>query len=210
MSDDIDDYDEAKRNRLARKVRAAEFQRNPTPAVSAPIILPRRRPPPEPAEAPVPRPGPMPGPKPTAAVAPQRPLPEHEEAAPVRPASETQDGEKLGYGNPPTKHRFKKGQSGNPRGRPKQSRSLKTHLLKILDETVEVNEQGRLRKMTRREVIARQTVQLAMKGNLKSLAIITAFDPVDDNLPAREEPLTEHETEMLAHYLGISPDQGAG
>ena len=32
---------------------------------------------------------------------------------------------KVGYGKPPTEHRFKKGQSGNPRGRPKGAKSRK-------------------------------------------------------------------------------------
>ena len=32
---------------------------------------------------------------------------------------------KVGYGKPPKEHRFKKGQSGNPRGRPKGAKSRK-------------------------------------------------------------------------------------
>jgi hypothetical protein len=118
-----------------------------------------------------------------------------------------EDEGKTGYGRPPEHSRFQKGRSGNPKGRPKNSRSLKTHLLRILDEVVEVAEQGRKKKMTKREVIARQTVQQAMKGNLKSLAVITAFDPIEDELPNQDQPLTEHEEAMLARYLGIENDK---
>ncbi len=32
------------------------------------------------------------------------------------------DDDEVGYGKPPKKHQFKKGQSGNPRGRPKKKR----------------------------------------------------------------------------------------
>jgi hypothetical protein len=32
----------------------------------------------------------------------------------------------VGYGRPPAKSRFKKGTSGNPRGRPKHSKNMKT------------------------------------------------------------------------------------
>ena len=34
------------------------------------------------------------------------------------------DAEKVGYGRPPLTTRFKPGESGNPRGRPKGSKSL--------------------------------------------------------------------------------------
>lgn len=33
--------------------------------------------------------------------------------------------QKIGYGNPPLEHRFKKGQSGNPKGRPKKAKRKK-------------------------------------------------------------------------------------
>lgn len=36
-----------------------------------------------------------------------------------------------GYGRPPAEHRFKKGQSGNPRGRPKKPKVPKTHSLEF-------------------------------------------------------------------------------
>lgn len=78
-----------------------------------------------------------------------------------------------------------------------------------MDEIVEVNEQGRPRKMTKREVIARQTVNQAMKGNLKSLAVITDYDPVEEELPRQEEPLTEQEWELLAELLGTSKEAKA-
>jgi hypothetical protein len=42
----------------------------------------------------------------------------------------------IGYGRPPHATRFKPGQSGNPRGRPKRSKNGKTLLLEALNETV--------------------------------------------------------------------------
>jgi hypothetical protein len=49
-----------------------------------------------------------------------------------------QDG--VGYGRPPVHSRFKKGQSGNPKGRPRGRRSVASILHKILGEKVSVRE----------------------------------------------------------------------
>ena len=38
----------------------------------------------------------------------------------------------VGFGKPPMHTRFKPGQSGNPRGRPKHSRNLKTIIQEVL------------------------------------------------------------------------------
>src|SRR5215472_13361203 len=64
----------------------------------------------------------------------------------------------VGYGKPPRHTRFKKGQSGNPRGRPRDSKNLKTLLNDALDEPVVVTEEGRRRKITKREAIVTQLV----------------------------------------------------
>ena len=44
--------------------------------------------------------------------------------------------EKVGYGRPPVATRFRPGQSGNPRGRPKGSKSLDQVLRQALDRRV--------------------------------------------------------------------------
>lgn len=53
------------------------------------------------------------------------------------------DGDyEVGYGRPPEQHRFKRGQSGNPRGRPKGARGFKTMLEEELSGTVTVSSGG--------------------------------------------------------------------
>jgi hypothetical protein len=49
----------------------------------------------------------------------------------------------VGHGKPPRHTRFKKGQSGNPRGRPKGSKNLPTLLTEALNEPVVVAENGK-------------------------------------------------------------------
>lgn len=56
------------------------------------------------------------------------------------------DNEKVGYKNPPKSSQFKKGQSGNPNGRPKKKKSRSTDLqsavLDMLDSPVTVTVDG--------------------------------------------------------------------
>jgi Family of unknown function (DUF5681) len=55
---------------------------------------------------------------------------------------------RVGYGRPPMTTRFRPGQSGNPRGRPKGARNLSTIVAAALSERVAINENGRRRQIT--------------------------------------------------------------
>ena len=46
----------------------------------------------------------------------------------------------VGYKKPPKDSQFKKGESGNPKGRKKNTRNLKTDLTKILEKRISVRE----------------------------------------------------------------------
>ena len=59
---------------------------------------------------------------------------------------------KVGYKKPPFHTRFQKGQSGNPRGRPRGSKNFSTLLADALNEPVVVTEDGRRRKISKREL----------------------------------------------------------
>lgn len=63
---------------------------------------------------------------------------------------------KVGYKKPPLHTRFRKGQSGNPRGRPRGSKNLSTLLTDALNEPVVITEDGRRRKISKRELGVRQ------------------------------------------------------
>ena len=78
----------------------------------------------------------------------------------------------VGYGKPPHHTRFKKGQSGNPRGRPSGSKNLKTLLNDALNEPVVVTKEGRCRKITKREAIVTQLVNRSATADLRALKIL--------------------------------------
>ncbi len=72
----------------------------------------------------------------------------------------------VGYGSPPAKHRFKPGKSGNPKGRPKGSKNLKTQLQEVLGEMVDVREpNGRTRKFPIFAAAVMVNVRKAAKGD---------------------------------------------
>ena len=92
----------------------------------------------------------------------------------------------IGYGKPPQEHRFKPGRSGNPRGRPKGTKDLNKLLQIELDRKVAVTERGRKRSISARELIAKQFVASALKGDLKKIEMLfkasfagTELEPIE-------------------------------
>ena len=78
----------------------------------------------------------------------------------------------VGYGRPPKHARFKTGQSGNPNGRPKESRSLGAQIDKELDQTIDIQEAGRRKKLKKQVVFIKALVNKAVKGDLRAAQFI--------------------------------------
>jgi hypothetical protein len=85
-----------------------------------------------------------------------------------------------GYGRPPEHGRFKPGTSGNPKGRPKNSRNLKTIIQQALTSLVTVREGSRTRTVSKLEGIVLRQVEAGLKGNEKAaLAVLRMAGHVD-------------------------------
>jgi hypothetical protein len=78
----------------------------------------------------------------------------------------------VGYGKPPRQTRFRKGQSGNPRGRSPGAKNLKTLLNDALNEPVIVTENGGHRKITKRQAIITQVVNRSATADLRAIKIL--------------------------------------
>ena len=78
-------------------------------------------------------------------------------------------GYDIGYGKPPPHSRFKAGVSGNPSGRKKGLRSLKTDLEAELLETITVTENGRILKLSKQQLVIKALTAKAAKGDTKAI-----------------------------------------
>lgn len=81
----------------------------------------------------------------------------------------------VGYCRPPEATQFKPGRSGNPRGRPKGSKCLKTLIRENLTEKVPVRTGSGQRKMSRIEALIHKLVQQGMNGNSRAIAELMKF-----------------------------------
>ena len=101
----------------------------------------------------------------------------------------------VGYGKPPRHTRFQRGRSGNPTGRRRGKKNLSTLLSDALDEPVIVVENGRRKKISKREAIVTQLVNKSASADLKATQILLAMlrdiesraDPGSDDAAAFTE-----------------------
>lgn len=75
----------------------------------------------------------------------------------------------IGYRRPPASGRFKKGSSGNPKGRPKGAKNFLTLLEQELAQTIVVTENGKKKSISRLQAMVKRLVAGAMQGDQKQL-----------------------------------------
>lgn len=118
----------------------------------------------------------------------------------------------VGYGKPPKASRFKKGQSGNPKGRVKKStvEDLRLVLNGILAEEVAVREGGRVRNMTNLESMLHIQMANALNGSKSAIRALmrharkagffTRSDPYEGVGGVVERPYTGDQGKILRLY----------
>ena len=107
----------------------------------------------------------------------------------------------VGYGRPPINTRFKKGASGNPTGRLKGVKNLKTDLQEELAELISVPHGKRGQQVTKQRLIIKALVVSAMRGDTKAAAAVFALCAsvleVGDGDDARNEPSPEEKEVIM-------------
>jgi hypothetical protein len=111
--------------------------------------------------------------------------PAHDDAADSRPPVE-----KVGYGRPPVATRFKPGQSGNPRGRPKGSKGVDQVLRQALDRRVPDPRKGGRHKVSMLELIVEGLVLAAARRDPRMIRLLVGLvDRYAPSHPPKGDPL---------------------
>ncbi|MEZ5996462.1 MAG: DUF5681 domain-containing protein [Hyphomonadaceae bacterium] len=84
------------------------------------------------------------------------------------PEGQPDQDEAVGYCRPPKHTRFKPGQSGNPRGRPRKKLALNDILEEAATTLVQVTVDGRVRRMPALKAIMMLEVRKALQGDGKA------------------------------------------
>lgn len=107
----------------------------------------------------------------------------------------------VGFCRPPEATRFKKGVSGNPKGRPKGSLNLAHTFTKALREKVVIKEGGRRKTITKMEAALKQLANKAASGDIRAVRqlIELARDAeAKQNAPGNQDPgLNPQDQEVL-------------
>lgn len=101
------------------------------------------------------------------------------------------DHDNVGYGKPPASSRFAKGKSGNPRGRPKGSRNLRSDLESELKELIQVREGSRSARVTKQRALIKRLMAGAIGGERPAAnSLLTMIYRLIDH-SASPEPTSE-------------------
>ena len=110
----------------------------------------------------------------------------------------------VGYKSPPKHTQFKPGQSGNPKGRPKGTKNLRTDLGEELQERITVTEGGRQLTVSKQRAMLKSLMAKALKGETAAaralINLIVGLEQVDADEP-RNHDLAAEDLEILVSFM---------
>lgn len=116
----------------------------------------------------------------------------------------------VGYKKPPENTRFKKGKSGNPRGRPRKPEDLNTVLNRVLTRKVRLKDNDQTLPI--REALIWKLRDLALQGDRQALAlqrrIIDESGIADPNANSAEKE--KQEVLRFLESIGVNVKWGQG
>ncbi|MCC6947027.1 MAG: hypothetical protein IT539_04590 [Bradyrhizobiaceae bacterium] len=107
----------------------------------------------------------------------------------------------VGYAKPPRATRFKPGQSGNPKGRPKGVRNFKTDVKATLKSPVKLSREGKARKVTTQAAMLLRLREKALGGDGRALdRLITLAQAYNNEDVTASDALSVDDANLLAVY----------
>ena len=109
----------------------------------------------------------------------------------------------VGFGKPPKHSQFRKGQSGNPKGRPQGARNLKTELEEEFSERIPVKEDGKSKKVPKQRAMIKALMARAVTGDVRAATLLFTMwlkvMPVGADMPTEDE-LTPTDRKILEEF----------
>ncbi len=106
----------------------------------------------------------------------------------------------VGYKKPPPRSRFRKGRSGNPKGRPKATKNLKTDLMEELRERILLREGTTQKRVSKQRALVKSLTAKAIKGDTRAASAILGmiYRLLEGETSAQDDaPLTAEERAVL-------------
>ena len=110
----------------------------------------------------------------------------------------------VGYKRPPKSGQFRKGQSGNPPGRPKGARNLKTDLAEELGRRIALTLQGKSITVTKQRALIMALCGKAIKGDTRAASlIINMINRLFEGEQTAQQPqdLTSEDQKILEAFV---------
>jgi hypothetical protein len=112
----------------------------------------------------------------------------------------------VGFGRPPRHSRFKAGQSGNPKGKPKKAVSLATDVRNELAERIGIREGDRSLKVSKQRALVKALLARALKGDTRAAGLVLQLvaklnDPNAQTAPEFAAELELDDVAIIERYL---------
>jgi Family of unknown function (DUF5681) len=116
------------------------------------------------------------------------------------------DGYEVGYGKPPKASQFKPGQSGNPNGRVKGARNLKTEVREVMKTQITLTQNGQKTRITTRKAVVLRLTEKALSGNIPATRVLLdliqnyddhAVDSLSESLSVEDASILEMFAEKI-------------
>lgn len=113
----------------------------------------------------------------------------------------------VGYCKPPKEYQYKKGNSGNPNGRPRGSKNINSYFEELKKAKIAIKEDGEVKLVPGGKALALAMMKKALKGDVRAATLVI---DIIQKIEARQtettvKPLTKSDQQILDEFLnGLS------